>query len=215
MRKYQQLYCESLLLLTKKTTKNQKENLDQRGVHIHSHCLPRGGFGKRALKRSRPHPPDVNWKMMLSTAPGSGPKRLSRAVHISNIASKLLTGRGLINARVERFLLHLPFFLTEMMNSAVSDLAGKRSSRRSLPLSSFKEVKLLIPPFRNEKGESAQRGVRGAYFPLNLIYILEIYEGIWYWLTKKQLELHIWLPCCRRKLQLASRPALNDGEGGD
>lgn len=79
---------------------------------------------------------------------------------------------------MERFLLHLPFFLTEMMNSAESDVAGKKSSRRSLPLSSFKEVKLLIPPFKNEKGESAQRGVRGAYFPLNLIYILEIYEGI-------------------------------------
>lgn len=30
---------------------------------------------------------------------------------------------------------------------------------------------------------------------------------------KKQLELHIWLPCCRRELQLASRPALNDGAG--
>lgn len=87
-----------------------------------------------------------------------------KPVHISNIASKLLTGRGLISARVERFLLHLPFFLTEMMNSAQSDVAGKKPSRRSLPLSSFKEVKLLIPPFRSEKrGERAERSPQGLF----------------------------------------------------
>lgn len=48
-----------------------------------------------------------------------------KPVHISNIASKLLTGQGLINGRKRAALsASLPVFFTRMMNCAESDTIG-------------------------------------------------------------------------------------------
>lgn len=148
-------------------------------------------------KHSRSLSPDMKWKMMLRGCSWIGAKEVVKSckpVHISDIVSKLLTGQGLINSREELFLLHLPYSLQKWWTAhAESDIVGKN-------FFFYKCANSLLEVRKRRVCQSEC----GAYFALNLIYILRS-EG---WVlgsytdsSESQSGLCILLPLGQRRMR--------------
>lgn len=180
-KKEQQRCCKSLLPLTCRIKRGGKEQQRSLYAFIAHNELQGGEIGKRltALLTSS------SWcELKNDVEQGSwiGAKvvvRSCKPVHISNITSKLLTGQGLINAREELFLLHLPFlfFFSFFFNDEQCWewrcwVKSSHCSVSVLPSSiSFSwKSKAANSSFRNEKGGRVWK----TYAALNLIYILGI-----------------------------------------
>ena len=171
----------------------------------------RGGKGSKAFKISS------SWyEMKNGVECGSwiGAKEVVKSykpVHISNIASKLLTGQGLINGgRVQRFLLHFPYSSQEWWTV----LRVTRLERELLTLSE----NVLIPAQKWERGECMRvseggwRGPRGLLRFKNLICILRSEgseSGSYTDSSESQSGLCILLPLAQWRMRMRRRRGIS------